>query len=174
MKSSLKINHTLRPFCPFAKKELDQDRVRFALSEVIEFEAGLEALIQECERLDDNDQIETTLIIYSNLLTDFEDFLDFIEMANQLLSMQGYEGVYQLASFHPDYCFEGEDENDAANYTNRSPWPMLHLIREVSMGKILESYPEPELIPENNINLARKKGPDYFESILTKIKKDEN
>lgn len=161
-------------FCPFAKKEYDLGRVHFVLSETSEVEAGLETLIKECERLDENIDIETTLIIYSNLCADFEDFLGFIEMANQLMQMQGYEGVYQLASFHPDYCFEGEEKNDAANYTNRSPWPMLHLIREESLEKVLESYPEPEMIPENNINLARKKGPEYFEKILTQIKEDES
>lgn len=158
-------------FCPFAKPEYDKGRVRFVLSETTEVEAGLEALIKECERLDDSADIETTLIIYSNLCVDFEDFLDFVEMANQLIEMQGYEGVYQLAHFHPDYCFEGEDENDAANYTNRSPWPMLHLIREVSMENVLKSYPDPESIPENNIKLAREKGCEYFQSILNEIKK---
>ena len=158
-------------FCPFAKPEYDKGRVRFVLSETTAVEAGLEALVKECEHLDDSSDIETTLIIYSNLCTDFEDFLDFIEMANQLIELQGYEGVYQLAHFHPDYCFEGEDENDAANYTNRSPWPMLHLIREVSMEKVLESYPDPESIPENNIKLTREKGCEYFQSILNEIKK---
>ena len=157
-------------FCPFAKQEFDQARVRFVLTETEGYEEALLALINECERLDDSDEIETTLIVYPKLLTDFEDFLDFVDMANQLISMQGYEGVYQLANFHPDYCFEGEDENDASNYTNRSPFPMLHLIRESSLEKAVASYPSPELIPENNIKLAREKGRDYFEQLLKKFK----
>jgi len=157
-------------FCPFAKQEFDQNRVHFILTETEGYEEALQALIIECERLDGNDEIETTLIVYPKLLTDFEDFLDFVDMANQLISMQGYEGVYQLANFHPDYCFEGEDENDASNYTNRSPFPMLHLIRESSLEKAVMNYPSPELIPENNINLAREKGQDYFEKLLKKLK----
>jgi len=157
-------------FCPFAKQEFDQGRVYFVLSETTLIDEALEGLIKECERLDDRDEIETTLIIFSKLLSDFEDFLDFVDLANQLISMQGYEGVYQLANFHPDYCFEGEDENDAANYTNRSPYPMLHLIREVSLEKAVANYPSPELIPENNIKLAREKGSAYFEALLSTIK----
>lgn len=160
-------------FCPFAKPEYDSGRVHFVLSETTKIEAGLEALIKECEQLDDKAEIETTLIVYSNLCNDFEDFLDFVDMASQLLEMQGYEGVYQLANFHPDYCFEGEAENDAANYTNRSPFPMLHLIRESSLEKALASYPQPEKIPENNIKLAREKGFEYFQNILNNIQKSE-
>ena len=156
-------------FCPFAKQEFDQGNIHFALSEATDFEEGLQHLIKECERLDDNDGIETTLIVYAKLLTDFEDFLDFVDMANQLITMQGYEGVYQLANFHPDYCFEGEEKNDASNYTNRSPFPMLHLIRESSLEKAVASYPSPERIPENNIKLAREKGSDYFDTLLNKI-----
>jgi len=106
-------------FCPFAKREYDLGRVCFVLSESIDFEGGLQALISECEKMDENDEIETKRSIYSKQLTKFDDFLDFLDMANQLMAMQGYDGVYQLASFHPDYCFEGEDDQDAATYTNR-------------------------------------------------------
>lgn len=157
-------------FCPFAKQEFDRGRVHFVLSENEGHEESLQALIRECERLDDSDEIETTLIVYATLLTDFEDFLDFVELANQLISIQGYEGVYQLANFHPDYCFEGEDENDASNYTNRSPFPMLHLIRENSLDKAVANYPSPERIPENNMKLAREKGQDYFKKLLNTMK----
>jgi uncharacterized protein len=159
-------------FCPFAKREYDLGKVRFVLSETTAFEAGLQTLIKECKKLDDNDDIETTLIIFSKQLASFDDFLDFVDMANQLMEMQGYEGVYQLANFHPDYCFEGEAEDDASNYTNRSPWPMLHLIREKSMEYALTRYPEPQIIPENNIKLAREKGSAYFQKLLNQMKKE--
>lgn len=158
-------------FCPFAKREYDSGRIRFVLSESIKFEDGLQALIKECEMLDENNEIETTLIIFSKQLAEFDDFLDFVDMANQLMPMQGYEGIYQLANFHPDYCFADEEENDAANYTNRSPWPMLHIIREESMEKALETYPDPQSIPENNIKLAREKGCQHFQNILNDTKK---
>ena len=85
------------------------------------------------------------------------------------MTAQGYEGVYQLASFHPQYCFEGSDETDAANYTNRSPFPMLHLIREASLEQALMHYKnDPDLIPETNIQLARKLGVEKMQSFLTK------
>jgi len=160
-------------FCPFAEQEFVKGRVRFVLSEATAFEDGLHALIKECERLDDCSDVETTLIVFSELLMDFDDFLDFVDMSNELMKMQGYEGVFQLANFHPDYCFEGEEKNDAANYTNRSPYPMLHLIRELSLEKAVKNHPSPDLIPENNVNLAREKGCQYFEDILHDIKKDK-
>jgi hypothetical protein len=81
------------------------------------------------------------------------------------MEQEGYEGTYQLASFHPDYCFEGEDKNDAANYTNRSVYPMLHLLREDSITKALALYKNPELIPEHNIQLAREKGLLYMQML---------
>jgi len=87
-------------------------------------------------------------------------------MAEQLLVTQGYEGIYQLASFHPEYCFSGAETNDAANYTNRSPFPMLHLLRESSLEKALEHYPETENIPQHNVAFARDAGLDAMKARL--------
>ena len=87
-------------------------------------------------------------------------------MANSLMSQGGYAGIYQLASFHPDYCFEGEDKNDPANYTNRSPYPILHILRESSIEAVLKRYPEPESIPENNIAKARELGSSFLQALL--------
>lgn len=161
-------------FCPFAKKEFDAGSIHYQVYDGHDIESALETVIAECERLDQHSsgdaRIETTLIIFPELLTSFDDFLDFLDMASELLQMQGYEGVYQLASFHPDYCFDGEDESDAANYTNRSPLPMLHLIREVSLEKALASYPSPETIPEKNINNARQLGKSYFDELIAACK----
>jgi len=78
----------------------------------------------------------------------------------------GYEGKYQLASFHPDYCFEGSNQADTENYTNRSPFPMIHIIREASLERVLKHYPEPENIPTRNIELAKETGAEVFEKIL--------
>lgn len=157
-------------FCPFAKAEFDRGRVRFVLAESDNTEDLLHQLIAECAHLDEHSDTETTLLIYPHGLDSFDEFLDFVELATDLLHAQDYEGVYQLASFHPDYCFEGEEENDAANYTNRSPYPMLHLIREKSIENALKHYPQPERIPENNIELAQQKGSAYFQDLLHKIK----
>ena len=81
---------------------------------------------------------------------------------------QGYEGTYQIASFHPEYCFQGAEENDPANYTNRSPYPMFHLIREASVKVALENHPDPDSIPERNIEYAREQGIDKMKALLDK------
>ncbi|NOQ79107.1 MAG: DUF1415 family protein, partial [Gammaproteobacteria bacterium] len=131
---------------------------------------ALENLVLECERLDQQPEIETTLFILSQLGQDFNDYLDFLDIANQLLIDQGYESVYQLASFHPDYCFEQSDEDDAANYTNRSPYPTLHIIREKSLAKALQSYPDPELIPERNVEYCQSLGLKKMQEMLKHCK----
>ncbi|MEI6745774.1 MAG: DUF1415 domain-containing protein, partial [Methylococcaceae bacterium] len=133
--------------CPFAKRVFDNGSIHFAIETSTDIETCLENLVAECERLDKDESIETTLVIYANALADFDEYLDFIEVAQDLLEAQDYEGIYQFASFHPKYCFEGADENDAANYTNRSPYPMLHLLRESSIDYALANYPNPEMIP---------------------------
>lgn len=153
-------------FCPFAKRELDQGHIRFVVSHHTEIQDFLEALMLECEYLDKNTDIETTLLIAANAFKDFDDYLIMLELAQMLMENQGCEGIYQLASFHPDYCFDGSDNEDAANYTNRSPYPMLHLLRESSLEKALTHYDQPELIPENNINKARSAGLEQMKSQL--------
>jgi uncharacterized protein len=152
--------------CPFAKQERDSNRIRFIEDKSLTISGALEHLIIECELLDKDKEVETTLFILEKICQDFEDFLDFLETANQLLIKQGYEGIYQLASFHPDYCFANEVKDDPANYTNRSPYPMLHIIREESLEKALNNYPSPELIPERNINYCREMGSRKLQKIL--------
>ncbi len=145
--------------CPFAKREFQNDRIRYQCLSGQNLDDHLFNLITECRYLDQHPETETTLLIYPDAFAAFDDFLDFLSLAEQLLYQQGFEGIYQLASFHPLYCFEGSDDNDPANYTNRSPYPMLHLIREASIEKALKHYPhDPASIPENNIQLLRKMG----------------
>lgn len=155
--------------CPFAKREHDRQRIFYCVEESDSIEQCLTTLIAECQRLDSQSGIETTLLIFPDQWSLFDDYLDFLTLAETLLIEQGYEGVYQLASFHPLYCFEGEEVDDSANYTNRSPYPMLHIIREASLERALQSYPNPELIPENNIKLTRKIGSEKIQSILSQI-----
>lgn len=144
--------------CPFAKKERDRESIRFFVDDSTDISHALECLMLECERLDKNDDIETTLLIFSQLAGKFDDYLDFLDIANQLLISQGYEGVYQIASFHPDYQFADSSLDDPANYTNRSPYPMFHIIREASLEKALQNYPHPQLIPQRNIEYCRNLG----------------
>ncbi len=160
-------------FCPFAKSALDAETIRVAVVETPDFETCLENLIVECERLDSDSDIETTLIVYPRTAHQFDDFLDFIALAEELLATQGYEGTYQLAHFHPDYQFEGSPADDPANYTNRSPWPTLHIIREASLEKAVASYPNPEKIPERNIQVARKLGAKTLAAELAACKKQK-
>ena len=155
--------------CPFASREHDRGSIHYSVVESNRTEHCLEAVFTECLLLDAKAGIETSLIIYPNHFSQFDDYLDFLAMAESLLIKQNYEGIYQLASFHPHYCFAGENPKDPANYTNRSPYPMLHLIREASLEQAVKSYPDPELIPERNIKLTRELGREKLQNLLNKI-----
>ncbi|MCW8880213.1 MAG: DUF1415 domain-containing protein [Kangiellaceae bacterium] len=157
-------------FCPFAKREYDRDAIHFELVDDHNTQEQLHALVNEFSRLDQCPSIETAIVIYPTGLESFFDYLDFVELANELLVEQGYEGTYQLATFHPDYCFEDVAQDDVSNFTNRSPYPLLHIIREASLEKVLAKYPSPEQIPEKNVELARIKGAEIFNDILRKSK----
>ncbi len=152
--------------CPFARKEVQSNSIRYVASETRHPKSTLESLIDECHLLDETASIQTTLLILPEGYEGFYDYLQLLDLAEQLLFDQGYEGVYQLASMHPDYCFDGVQQDDVTNYTNRSPYPMLHLIREASIEKALTHYKEPASIPERNIDFARKKGKDFFIHLL--------
>jgi len=152
--------------CPFARRERLNNTIRYQIADGLSMQQHLESLIIEAEHLDSQPKTETSLIIFSDAYQDFDDFLDMLAIAEEVLIAQGYEGVYQLASFHPDYCFADAEPEDAANYTNRSPYPMLHLIREASIEQVLESYPEPEQIPERNMRITRELGASYLEQLL--------
>ncbi|VAW79860.1 hypothetical protein MNBD_GAMMA15-1860 [hydrothermal vent metagenome] len=145
-------------FCPFAGREVERDSIRYTVCPESKVPAALEALIDECVLLDDDSHIETTLVVYPGGFEVFEDYLDFSALAEALLVEQGYEGVYQLATFHPDYLFSDSSEDDPANYTNRSPYPVLHILREASLETAIDGHPDPEGIPERNISYARKLG----------------
>ena len=152
--------------CPFARREYEKGSIHYSVSSSPDLAQQLEALIESCELLDSDTRIETLLHIFPNGLSNFDHYLDFLELATQLMHEQGYEGIFQLASFHPDYLFEGVDADDASHYTNRSPFPMLHLIREASLEKALASYPNPESIPLRNIDYTRKLGLIKLQQIL--------
>jgi len=155
--------------CPFAKHVHETDSIRYRILDSHKIEFCLAELIAECRHLDMEPATETTLLILAEACAQFDSFLDLTAIAEQLLIDQGYEGVYQLASFHPDYCFADADKNDPANYTNRSPYPMLHIIREASIEQALSTYPNPELIPERNIELTRKLGLEKIRTLLGTI-----
>jgi uncharacterized protein len=152
-------------FCPFAAKAVLRKSIRYVVLPEVTLESSLEAVMEELRYLDRAEDIETTLIIFPNHFADFEEYLDLAELAEDLSVEQDYEGVYQIASFHPDYCFAEAEANDPANYTNRSPYPMLHLLREDSITKALDHFIDPEGIPERNIAFAQEKGLKYMQML---------
>ena len=149
-------------FCPFASKPVKENRVHYRVIADFDNKTLLTFLEEEFVRLDEDESIETTIIIMPNSFKKFEDYLVFIDDAEDCLFENEYEGVYQLASFHPEYVFAEESVDDASNFTNRSPYPMLHLLREESIDKAIENYPHPEKIPERNVKFAKEKGTEYM------------
>ena len=144
-------------FCPFVARELKQNSIHYQVETAVDLATCLQAFLRECTRLDE-ESIETTLLILPEGFKKFDDYLELVELAEKLLKKEKYEGIYQVAGFHPLYTFAGAPANDAANYTNRSIYPMLHLLREDSVEKALLKYPNPEQIPDRNIAFARAKG----------------
>jgi len=146
--------------CPFAAAPMAADRVRFVVCEATRFEDIYGEFLAELEAftlLSPHDA-ETCLFIVADGLDDFAEYLDLLDLADAAVDQVGLRGVVQLASFHPQYVFSGADTDDPANYTNRSPCPMLHLIREAGLEAALENYPNPEAIPERNIRTLRDLG----------------
>jgi hypothetical protein len=156
-------------FCPFAKKEFVNNTICYFQSETEQVKSALKEFIEQCQFLQAHEEIETTLLIYSEGFRRFERYLDLVDYANDLLIDSGFEGIFQVASMHPEYCFADDDFDAATNFTNRSPYPMIHIIREASMAKVLKVYKDPEQIPENNMTLAEHKGSNFFQDILKKI-----
>lgn len=137
--------------CPFAKAPFNKQQIRFYISKAETEEVLIDDLIRECQYLDDHATTETTLIICPNILDDFFMYNQFLLWAGRMLKQHQWEGVYQIASFHPDYTFFGIEADAPQNLTNRSPYPILHLLREDSLADILDRYSDPEGIPEKNI-----------------------
>jgi len=108
-------------------------------------------LFQQCQYLIETPEIETTLLIIPHQLQDFSDFNLTLNQVDALINLYQWTGVFQIASFHPDYQFENSDIDDRANWTNRSPFPILHILRESSVEQALSRYPDPDQIPEKNI-----------------------
>lgn len=146
--------------CPFAKQVQVKGQVRYVVSQAASVEDLLYELAAELNLLHDTpaEQTDTTLLIHPQLLTDFLDYNDFLEAADQLVADIGLEGELQIASFHPDYQFEGTDKGDITNYSNRSPYPTLHLLREDSIDRAVAAFPEAESIFEANMETLEKLG----------------
>ncbi|WP_339857205.1 DUF1415 domain-containing protein [Pseudohongiella acticola] len=154
--------------CPFARQPVEGGRVKIVVSEARDNEALLEALQSQLEWLDAQPpaSTETTLIVIPHMLGDFLDFNDFLDLADALLEEFGWVGQFQFATFHPNYQFAGTLPGDAENFTNRAPWPTLQLLREDSLEAVLANYPDPEQIPERNIDAMEELGSAKLADLL--------
>jgi len=152
--------------CPFANHVLKEKRLGIKVSFAESIETALEAVMSSIYHLDEDKNEETTLLIFPHLFADFFEYLNFVEIAENLLSIESYDGIYQLATFHPDYNFSGVTSDDVSNYTNRSPYPMIHFLRESSLDKAIEFYGNTETIPEKNIHLMHQLGLDKIKQLI--------
>ena len=146
--------------CPFAKAVYVKNQVRLVVSQARHADDLLEELDKELDLLvaTPAEEIDTTLLIHPTLFDDFLDFNDFLEIAEAVVDEHGLEGVIQLASFHPQFQFEGTEPDDIGNYTNRAPFAILHLLREESVERAGEAFPEAAAIFEQNIQTLEKLG----------------
>jgi hypothetical protein len=160
--------------CPFAKAVQAKNQVRYVVSEADDQETLLAELRAEMDRLATADpaEIDTTLLIHPRVLNDFLDFNDFLGAADDLLAELGYEGVLQVASFHPRFQFAGTDADDVTNATNRSPYPTLHLLREASIDRAVAAFPDPEAIFETNMRTLEALGAEGWAELLAQCQAD--
>lgn len=154
--------------CPFARKPYEGERVRYVVSDASDPVLLLADLERELDLLRETGagEIETTLLIHPQALTDFLDYNDFFSVIDALLEQGDYTGEFQVASFHPDYRFAGTERDDAENYTNRSPYPVLHILREASIERALAGFENPDQIPERNIRTMEKLGAEQMQVVL--------
>ncbi|MCC6186157.1 MAG: DUF1415 domain-containing protein [Chitinophagaceae bacterium] len=155
-------------FCPFARKVVVENSIRYVVVEGVALHTHSGIVTEELALLASDKSIETTLIIFSTAYEHFGAYWQLVQQSEKLLKRKNYEGEFQIASFHPAYLFAGANEDDAANYTNRSPYPMLHLLREDGLAAAIAHYPNAEKIPERNIAFAEAKGVAYMRALLAK------
>ncbi len=154
--------------CPFAKAVHQKRQIRWVESPARDAESLLADLVAELQRLAASDpaDVDTTLLVHPGVLQDFDDFNDFLDVADAALEELGLDGELQIASFHPDFRFDGTEPDDPGNFTNRSPHPTLHLLREDSIERAVSAVPDAADIYERNIDLLRRLGPAGWQQVL--------
>ena len=153
--------------CPFARAPHVQGRIRYRVSEARDEGALLDDLDAELRLLEatPSEEIETTLLILPSVLGDFFDFNQFLDVADACVQRLDLDGEIQIASFHPHYQFAGTAPDDVENFSNRSPWPILHLLRESSVARVVDAIEDPDAIYENNIETLRRLGPEGWAAL---------
>ncbi|MBL8444667.1 MAG: DUF1415 domain-containing protein [Zoogloeaceae bacterium] len=161
--------------CPFARSVYVNNQVRFVVSNARHLDGFLEELDRELDFLAaaDPKEIDTTLLIHPTLLPDFLDFNEVVGIAEEAVIEHELEGVIQVASFHPQFQFDGTEPDDIGNYTNRAPYPTLHLIREESLEGAVASHPDPDSIYERNIETLQKLGHEGWQALGIRASTDE-
>ena len=155
--------------CPFALKPYKNQQIQTIVSDCLDEACLLQKMQDEFERMLSTDvkELETTLLVTPNMLQDFYDYNQFLDYAEALIDQNNWSGIFQIASFHPDYQFAGTHHGDAENLTNRSPYPILHLLREESLEKAIDRFPNPEQIPENNIDTVENLSEDQKQKLFS-------
>ena len=156
--------------CPFAKAVHKKGQIRYVVSEATQPLPLHDELVRELKHLRDTDAsvTDTTLIIHPHVLGDFMDFNEFLEIADETVAELGLDGEIQVASFHPDFQFEGTMADDITNYTNRSPFPTLHLLREDSIDKAVAAFPDASTIFEANMKTLDALGTEGWDALFAK------
>jgi len=156
--------------CPFARAVHVRGQIRYTVTTATEPDQLVAALTEELNYLHDCDpQVnDTTLLIHPWALEDFSDYNEFLDVADVILAGMGFEGEIQIASFHPDYQFSGTQRDDVSNFTNRSPYPILHLLREDSIDRAVASVPDTAAIYKRNIAKLKELGKDGWNSLFSK------
>jgi len=154
--------------CPFAKAVAARGQVRIVASGARDEAALLAQLGEELLYLRDTpaEIVDTTLVVHPHVLQDFLDYNDFLDAADGLVEELGLEGVLQVASFHPQYRFAGSGADDIANFTHPSPWPTLHLLREDSVSRAVDAFPDPDAIVERNVATLEKLGREGWRELF--------
>lgn len=158
--------------CPFAKSVYIKNQIEYHISSATNQKILLDDLILALHKLNQTDaeKIDTTLLIHPWVLQDFLDYNDFLDQADTALEEAGLAGVLQIASFHPHYQFAGTEADDITNCTNRSPFPMLHLLREESLDKAIAAMPDAADIFNRNIETLEELGADGWLQLQTQMK----
>jgi len=152
--------------CPFAQTAVNADQLTLITETSADVATVLGALAKQFYSVNSASEQATVLFVLPNGFDQFEDYLDLVDLGNALIADLDFEGLLQMATFHPHYQFEDSDADDAANFTNRSPYPMLHLLQESAVEQAVEKHPDTDSIPQRNIDLLRTMTPMQLSTLI--------